>query len=69
MLIVHDGRPLKEILHIERLTEDEVREAAREQGIGDLADVKVGVIEADGKFSFIKKDKSSPAKNESKKAT
>ena len=69
VLIVHDGRPLKEILQIERLTEDEVREAAREQGIADLADVKVGVIEADGKFSFIKRDESSPAKDQSKKGT
>jgi uncharacterized membrane protein YcaP (DUF421 family) len=69
VLIVHDGRPLKEILRIERLTEDEVREAAREQGIGDLTDVKVGVIEADGKFSFVKKDEGSPTKDETRKAT
>jgi uncharacterized membrane protein YcaP (DUF421 family) len=68
VLIVHDGRPLKEVLQIERLTEDEVREAAREQGIADIEDVEVGVIEADGTFSFIKKDESRPRKDE-KKAT
>ena len=69
VLIVHDGRPLEEVLKIERLTEDEVRDAAREQGIGDLADVKVGVIEADGKFSFVNKDQSRPVEEQAKKAT
>ncbi|HEX9411220.1 MAG TPA: hypothetical protein VF986_05945 [Actinomycetota bacterium] len=49
VLIVQDGKPLAEILKIERLTLDEVKGAAREQGISDLA-----------RFSFVKKDESTP---------
>jgi uncharacterized membrane protein YcaP (DUF421 family) len=30
-----------------------VNEAARQQGIGDLRDVVVGILEADGSFSFV----------------
>ncbi len=56
VVIVVDGRPLEKILEIERLTLDEVKDAAREQGIGDLANVHIGVLESDGKFSFIKRD-------------
>jgi uncharacterized membrane protein YcaP (DUF421 family) len=41
-------------MHLERLTEDDVKEAAREQGIADLREVAVGILEADGQFSFIK---------------
>jgi uncharacterized membrane protein YcaP (DUF421 family) len=54
VLIVRDGRLLDEPMKLERLTEDEVLEAARGQGIRDLAEVSYGVLEADGKFSFVK---------------
>jgi len=50
---VRDGRMLDEVLKLERVPGDEVVTAAREQGIDDLAHVRVGIIEADGKFSFI----------------
>jgi uncharacterized membrane protein YcaP (DUF421 family) len=60
VLVVLDGRPLPEVLEVERLTEDEVLNAAREQGIADLSDVRVGVLEPDGKFSFVKGDESRP---------
>lgn len=56
VLIVRDGRLLEESMRLERVTEDEVLEAARGQGIRDLADVSYGVLEADGKFSFVKSD-------------
>ncbi|MDQ3877587.1 MAG: DUF421 domain-containing protein [Actinomycetota bacterium] len=52
-VIVHKGRLQRETLRIERLTEDEVREAAREQGIADLNDVAIGILESDGAFSFV----------------
>jgi uncharacterized membrane protein YcaP (DUF421 family) len=54
VIIVHDGKVLQRILTVERLTEDDVKSAAREQGIGDLTEVAVGVLEPDGKFSFIR---------------
>jgi uncharacterized membrane protein YcaP (DUF421 family) len=56
VIIVRDGRPLEDVLRIERLSVAEVDEAAREQGIGDLKEVTIGIIERDGKFSFIKRD-------------
>ncbi len=54
VVVIQDGRPLEKVLEIERLTLDEVCEEARNQGITDLAEVDIGVLEADGKFSFLK---------------
>ncbi len=54
VIVVHNGEPLDEVLAIERLTLDEIREAARNQGITDLSEVDIGVLEPDGKFSFLK---------------
>jgi uncharacterized membrane protein YcaP (DUF421 family) len=54
VVVIHRGRPLDEVLSIERLTLDEICEAARNQGIIDLAEVDIGVLEPDGKFSFLK---------------
>lgn len=68
-VIIQDGKPLTEILKIERLTLDEVRDAAREQGITDLQDVKIGVIEAAGKFSFLRKDEERPNRPQESRAT
>lgn len=41
------------MLRLERLTSAEVLDAAREQGIQDLDEIRIGILEADGKFSFI----------------
>jgi uncharacterized membrane protein YcaP (DUF421 family) len=54
VIVIHDGRVLDQVLEIERLTVQEVCEEARNQGIDDLADVRVGVLEPDGKFSFLR---------------
>ncbi len=56
VLVVRDGKPLDDVLRYERLTLDEVKEAARGQGIKDLAEVSVGVLEPDGKMSFLTTD-------------
>jgi len=53
IIVVRDGLILDEVLKLERVPGEEVVAAAREQGIDDLARVRVGIIEADGKFSFI----------------
>lgn len=53
VVVIEDGRLLDEMLRLERLTTEEVLDAAREQGIRDLKDVRIGILEADGKFSFI----------------
>jgi uncharacterized membrane protein YcaP (DUF421 family) len=57
VVIVSDGRMVAESMRVERLTDDEVVSAAREQGIGDIADVRFGVLEPDGKFSFVRFDR------------
>lgn len=54
VVVVRDGEPIKESLHYERVPMDEVLQAARQQGIKDLSEVKIGILEADGRFSFIK---------------
>jgi uncharacterized membrane protein YcaP (DUF421 family) len=54
VIIVRDGRILDEVLAIERLRPDDVKDEARQQGIDDIRDVDLGVLEADGKFSFIR---------------
>jgi uncharacterized membrane protein YcaP (DUF421 family) len=53
VIIVRDGRPLEEMLRLERITVEEVLGAARRQGIEDLAEVRVGILEEDGRFSFM----------------
>lgn len=54
VVVVHNGKWLDEALRLERVTRDEVLEAARNEGIADVGDVRVGVLEPDGKFSFVK---------------
>jgi uncharacterized membrane protein YcaP (DUF421 family) len=53
VVIIRDGDVLAEFLAAERMTREEVMEAARNQGIDDLAKVKLGVLEPDGKLSFL----------------
>jgi uncharacterized membrane protein YcaP (DUF421 family) len=56
VLVVVRGEPQVEAIQIERLTVEDVKDAAREQGIADLAQIRIGVLEADGKFSFLRED-------------
>ena len=51
--MIRDGVPLDEFLRAERLTLDEIAGAARDQGIDDLRRIRVGILEPEGKFSFI----------------
>ena len=52
-VIVRNGRPVNEALRLERVTMEELKEGACKQGIADLGDIRVGLLEPDGKFSFI----------------
>jgi uncharacterized membrane protein YcaP (DUF421 family) len=54
VMIVHEGRMLRDVMHRERMAPDDLNEAARQQGIGDLAEVKIAILERDGKIAFIK---------------
>lgn len=53
VVVFHRGEWLDEVLKVERLNREEILEAARNQGIPDLANVTLGVLEPDGKFSFL----------------
>jgi uncharacterized membrane protein YcaP (DUF421 family) len=54
MVIVRDGQPVDAVMAAERLPLDELLEAARQDGIDDLAKVRVAVLEPTGRISFIK---------------
>ena len=56
VVVVRDGEALEEVLRIERVSVDELKEGARNQGIEDLREIRLGVLEPDGKFSFIQQD-------------
>ena len=56
VVIVQDGEVLRDFLSAERMTRDELNEEARNQGIADLAEVRLAVLEPDGKVSFLKGD-------------
>jgi uncharacterized membrane protein YcaP (DUF421 family) len=52
VVVVRDGRMLENVMRYERLSDSDLQEGMREQGIDDLAKVSIGVLEPDGKFSF-----------------
>jgi uncharacterized membrane protein YcaP (DUF421 family) len=56
VVVVRDGEAIRESLDIERVPVDEVLHAARQQGIDDLRKVRIGILEADGRFSFLRYD-------------
>ena len=68
VILVKEGKPLQKMLQYERLTLDEVKGAAREQGIADLGQVALGVLESDGKFSFIRYDDERPRQDQEVRA-
>jgi uncharacterized membrane protein YcaP (DUF421 family) len=52
LVIVKDGKPLPDAMRRERMTVEDLYADARQQGISDLADVKLAVLETNGKVSF-----------------
>lgn len=55
VIVIRDGEPIQEAMRLERVTMADLVTVARNQGIGDLADVRIAVLEPDGRFSFIKR--------------
>ena len=53
LIILQDGKLIEHTLKHERLTEEEVTAAARQQQIGSLDDVEWAVLEGNGRISFI----------------
>jgi uncharacterized membrane protein YcaP (DUF421 family) len=53
VVVVRDGRPIEPALRLERVTLDELLESARNQGIANLRDVDLAILEPSGNFSFL----------------
>lgn len=54
VVVVKDGAVQREALRTERVSESDLMESARKHGIADLREVALGVLESDGKFSFLR---------------
>ena len=52
-LLLRDGRPLKEAMVAQRISIDELRQAVRSSGSGDLGSVAAVVLETDGSLSIV----------------
>ena len=58
LAIVSDGKPAREYLDKERLSEDDVLRAAREQhGLERISQVKIAILEPDGKITVVPKSR------------
>jgi uncharacterized membrane protein YcaP (DUF421 family) len=55
IVVVDNGDIIERNAKRERLSVDEIREAARMQGIGQLSEVRWAVLETNGQITFIKK--------------
>ena len=53
-IVVQDGQLDHRMLRIQRLTCEEVLDEARNVGIASLDEVRFGILEADGKLSFVR---------------
>ncbi|GGD25652.1 DUF421 domain-containing protein [Nocardioides daphniae] len=51
-VVVRDGRPDRSAMRRERVNLYDLNEAARNNGIADLEEIELALLEPDGKFSF-----------------
>ena len=56
--IIYKGRLIQKALHENRISINELLSEMRTQGIGDINDIKYGILEQNGKVSLLKDDKS-----------
>ncbi len=56
LLLVQEGKMLRQNLRQELITPEEIMSHLRQQGVGNLAEVKRAYMEADGQISIIKND-------------
>ncbi len=55
VVVIKQGEIVRDALRNERLDVADLYEAARTDGIGDLRDIEWCILEADGKFSFLRR--------------
>jgi uncharacterized membrane protein YcaP (DUF421 family) len=60
-LLVYRGQIIQSAMHSERITEDELMAALREQGLHNKEEVEAIVLETEGTLSVIKKSRESTA--------
>ncbi len=68
-IVIRDGEPLYDVLKLERVPLDDLLDSARNHGIADLGQVEWGILEPDGKFSFVKRSGGDVEKGEDKHTT
>jgi uncharacterized membrane protein YcaP (DUF421 family) len=56
VVVLRDGEPIDKAMREQRLSLDDLTAAARQQGVRDLAELDLAVLEADGKISFFRAD-------------
>ena len=56
VIVVDNGEPVWKVLRRERVSLDDLKAAARQQGFRTLADVRLAVLEANGQISFFPSD-------------
>jgi len=59
IVILEDGELIERNLRRQRLRPEDVAEEMRLQGIGNFTEVRWGILESNGSFSFVKNDDSS----------
>ena len=55
--IIYKGRLIQKALHENRISINELLSEMRTQGIGDISDIKYGILEQNGKVSLLKDEK------------
>ena len=56
IVLIEDGKLIDRNLRRQRLRPEDVAEEMRLEGIGNFSDVRWGILESNGSFSFIKND-------------
>lgn len=55
VIVVRNGELVEESLRQQKLSDDDLAAAARQQGIRDLGSLELAILEADGKISFFQR--------------
>lgn len=53
VVLVHDGRPIERNMRRERITLEDIEEEARQEQITSIRDLRLAILENDGRISFI----------------
>ena len=56
MMLVYKGELIQSNMNKAKITIDEIKEAIREHGVSEIADVDLAVLEVDGNISILSKD-------------